>query len=89
MATAYTIIVPNPEGVPASVEVHITAMRPDGKALSREELMALAAAYPAPTAEGRAAVEAAIARAPSRASKASTKPRKPASKRAAAKRPSR
>ena len=87
MAVAYDIIIPRPDGVPASIVVRITAMREDGKPLSREELEALAKAYPPPDDETRTAVDAAIARAPSRPSKGtSTKPRKPASKRAAAKR---
>ncbi len=89
MATIYDVKVPNSPGVPEELEVPITVMRGDGEALSREELEALAAAYPPPTAEGRAAVDRAIARAPSRAPNASTKPRKATSKRAAAKRPSR
>ncbi len=91
MATAYTIVVPNPVGVPATVEVHVTAMRRDGRALSREELEALAVVYPPPTAEGRAAARAAIESAPSGAAgkraKTSVAPRKPVTKRAAAKRP--
>ena len=94
MATAYTIIAPRPAGVPEPVVVRIVATRADGKALSREELEALAAAYPPPTAEARDAVARAIARAPSRPvakakSKAvtGTKAVKVTSKRAAAKRP--
>ncbi len=87
MATIYDVKVPNPPGVPASLDVHVTVTRRDGKSLTREELAALAAAYPPPTAEGRAAVDRAIKRAPSEATKAGTKPRKQSSKRAAAKRP--
>ena len=87
MADMYTIVIPTPEGVPETVEVHVMASRRDGKPLTREELEALVAVYPPPTAEGRATMKRVIERAPSGAAKASTKPRKPASKRAAAKRP--
>lgn len=91
MATAYTTLAPRPPGVPSNIVVHLTAMRDDGKPLTREELEALSVAYPPPTAEGRSAVDAAIAAAaPSPASKkahAGTKAKKPAPKRAAAKRP--
>lgn len=96
MASTYTIVVPTPAGVPSHVEVFITAGRRDGKALTAADLAALRDAYPPPTAEGRKAVEQAIAAAPVEApaakakphAKASaTKPGKPATKRAAAKRP--
>jgi len=92
MATAYTIIVPSPAVVPSSVEVRVVAMRHDGKELSREELEALAVAYPPPTASARAEVARAINAARSKpAVKAkapvSTKARKAPAKRAAAKRP--
>lgn len=92
MAVEYSITLPRPANVPAPLVVRITVMREDGKALSREELEALREAYPPPSAQGRASVEAAIVRAPSRpAAKAkapvSTKARKAPAKRAAAKRP--
>lgn len=98
MALAYTVTLPNPPGVPASVVVRIVAMREDDKKLSREELSALAAAYPPPTEASRKAVESAIHRARSRPTE-TAKPRvkntrtkatpKAAAKRKAAKRPPR
>lgn len=81
MAIAYTVVVPNPAGVPDSVEVHVTAMRRDGKPLSGDELAAIAAAYPPP-------VEAARAHEAPPVTAAKAKRRKPAAKRAAARRPS-
>lgn len=63
--TAYTIIVPTPDELPRSLVVRTVVMRDDGAELSREDLEALAAAYPPPP-EARAAVEAAIAAAPSK-----------------------
>lgn len=97
MASTYTIVVPTPVGVPSHVEVFITAGRRDGKALTAADLAALRDAYPPPTAEGRKAVEQAIAaaapaeapaaKAKPRAKAGATKPGKPAAKRAAAKRP--
>lgn len=97
MATAYSIILPNPPGVPATITVRIVAMRDDAKALSREELEALAAAYPPPDETARAAVEGAIKRArarpaatsPSKSSKAPARPSSKTTKRKAAKRPTR
>lgn len=88
--TAYTITLPSPEGVPAGIVVRVVAMRDDGKTLSREDLVALAAAYPPPP-EARAEVDKAIADAPSRPPKATASSgdtAKPKSKRAAAKSPS-
>lgn len=94
MATTYTAVLPRPAGVPAPLLLRVVAMREDGKALSREELEALVAAYPPHSDDARGVIERAIARAPSRPAKkpkteakASTKARKPAAKRAAAKRP--
>jgi hypothetical protein len=98
MASSYTIVVPTPAGVPASVEVYVTAGRRDGKPLTRAELEALAVAFPPPTAEGRAALQGMIERAPAEVAQttkeapkakahAGTKAKKPAPKRAAAKRP--
>ncbi len=86
MATVYDVKIPNPAGVPDSLDVHVTVTRADGKAFSREELEALAKVYPPHTAEGRAALERSIARAPSGAPRSGTKPRRATSKRAAAKR---
>ncbi len=80
MANVYTVVIPRPAAVPASVEVRIVAGRPDGADLTTEELAALRAAYPAP-------VEAPSAKSKLRAKASATKPRKPAPKRAAAKRP--
>lgn len=87
MTIAYTIVVPTPAGVPASVEVHVTAMRVDGRPLTREELVALAIAYPPPTEEGRAALTRAIATASPATPKVGAKPHKAPGRRAAAKRP--
>ncbi len=75
MATAYTVTLPNPPDVPADVVVRVVAMRADTKALSREELEALARAYPPPTEASREAIERAIARAPSRPTKPAPKAR--------------
>jgi hypothetical protein len=92
-STIYDVQIASAPGLPPTLDVHVTVMRHDGKALTREELEALAAAYPPPTAEGRAAVEAAIAAAStapagkSRAKAMATKPGKSTTKRAAAKRP--
>jgi hypothetical protein len=68
------------------------ASRRDGKPLTREELEAVSALYPPPTAEGRAILAKAIAAAPRTATPkekaaASTKARKSTSRRAAARRP--
>jgi DNA-binding IclR family transcriptional regulator len=88
-STIYDVQIASAPGVPPTLAEHVTVMRHDGKALTREELEALAAAYPAPPAEGRAAVEAAIAAAsPAPAGKArtkatATKPGKATTKRAA------
>lgn len=90
MASMYTIVIPTPAGVPDTVELHIMASRRDGKALTREELEAVAALYPPPSAEGRAMLDRALAQAPTKpATKApaGTKAKKPVAKRAAAKRP--
>jgi hypothetical protein len=95
MATTYTAVLPRPDGVPAPLLVRIVVMREDGKPLSREELEALVVAYPPHTEDARGTVDRAIARAPSKtAGKApakpkatATKPGKPTTKRAAAKRP--
>ena len=102
MATAYSIILPNPPGVLAPITVRIVAMRDDAKNLSREELEALAAAYPPPDETARTHVALAIKRArsrpgaaPSKTSKASpstrpsSKTATAAPKRKAAKRPTR
>lgn len=98
MAVAYTIVVPTPAGVSRTIEVHVTAMRHDGKPLTREELEALVAAYPPPTAEGRAAIARVLADLPPtrpatkagpRAKTAAAKPRRAPAKRAAARRPAR
>ena len=75
--TAYTIIAPTPAGLPSNIVVRVVAMRDDGKKLSREELEALAAAYPPPAAQ-RAAVRQAIEDAPERpAARAKRAPSKP------------
>lgn len=90
MASMYTIVIPTPAGVPETVELHIMASRRDGQALTREELAAVAALYPPPSAEGRVMLERTLALAPTKpATKASagTKAKKPVAKRAAAKRP--
>jgi CheY-like chemotaxis protein len=58
MAKIYDVQISNPPGVPAALEVHLRVKRRDGKALSRDDLTALAAAYPS----AEAAVESAIAR---------------------------
>lgn len=81
--TLYTLIVPTEPKLPAGLVTRITVQRADGGEFSREELEAIAAAYPPPP-EARAAVEAAIAAAPSKptrrasASAASRKAQKPA-----------
>ena len=80
MATAYSVTVPNPPGVPAPLVVRVTVMRADAQPLSREELEVLARAYPPTSEASRQGIEAAIARAPAH-------PSKPAAK-APAKRPS-
>lgn len=92
MAVEYSVVLPRPAHVPAPLVVRITVMREDGKSFSREELEALREAYPPPSAQGRAAVEAAIVRAPSRPAakvkvNARTKVTKAPAKRTAAKRP--
>ncbi len=87
-ATTYTAVIPRPDDLPASLLVRVVVMREDGKALSREELEALRHAYPPHSADARGTVDRAIAGAPSRVAKApaGTKPRRPAAKRAAARR---
>jgi len=90
MASMYTIVIPTPVGVPETVELHIMASRRDGLPLTREELEAVAALYPPPSAEGRAMLERTIERAltkPVTKATTGTKAKKPAPKRAAAKRP--
>ena len=82
MANFYNAVIPRPEGIPATVEVRVFAGRIDGGNLTTEELAALRAVYP--RAEGDDAAEAPSR--PVRKTKAGTKARKPASKRAAAKR---
>lgn len=64
MASSYTIVVPTPPELPPTLEVYVTVGRRDRKALTREELEALAAVYPPPTREGRVAVEKLAAEAP-------------------------
>lgn len=63
MATAYTMNIPSPSGLPESLNVRVVGMRNDGKALTREDLTALAALYPPTSDESRKAVEASIKRA--------------------------
>ncbi len=94
MADLYTIVIPTPAGVPDTVELHVMASRRDGKPLTREELEAVSALYPPPTAEGcrmlARAIEAApsaVEATPARRTSSGTKARKPTAKRAAAKRP--
>lgn len=86
-ATIYDVQIPNVTGIPPTLDVHITVMRHDGRPLTRAELEALAAVYPPPTAEARAALDRAIEVAPSVAAEPTTpvakpraKARKPASK---------
>lgn len=84
--TAYTIIAPTPAGLPSNIVVRVVAMRDDGKKLSREELEALAAAYPPPAAQ-RAAVRQAIEDAPERpAARAKRAPSKASTSTTSAKR---
>lgn len=75
-ATLYTVIVPTDPRLPAGLVTRITVQRADGGEFSREELEALAAAYP-PPAEARSNVKHAIATA-KKAPKAAPKPRKAA-----------
>lgn len=82
MANVYTVVIPRPAAIPASVEVRIVAGRPDGGDLTAEELEALRATYPsASPAEVRPAAKA------KRPKASATKPAKPSAKRAAARRP--
>jgi hypothetical protein len=83
MANFYNAVIPRPAGIPETVEVRVFAGRLDGGDLTAEELAALREVFPAlggvveakekPAARVRAA--------------AGTKAKKPAPKRAAAKRP--
>jgi len=87
MANVYTVVIPRPAAIPTTVEVRIVAGRPDGEDLTAEELAALRATYPnlvasKPPVPARRAKPEAKAKAP-----AGTTARKPAPKRAAAKRP--
>ncbi len=86
MANFYNAVIPRPEGIPATVEVRVFAGRVDGGELTAEELAALRAVFPS-----AAPVEASSSKATpttkARRSPAGTKARKPAAKRAAAKRP--
>lgn len=74
MTTAYTTPVkPEALNLPRTLMVQVTAVRVDGDDLTREELEALAAAFP-PPAKHRAEVGRAIARATE--NEAATAPRK-------------
>lgn len=62
MANIYDVKISPPAGLSAELEVRVTVMRRDGKAFSREELAAIAAAYPASTVGARAVDDRAVAR---------------------------
>lgn len=83
MANAYTLILPNAEGVPRSVVVRLVAMREDGGRLTRGEMEALVKAYPPPA---ELAAEFANAVAASKPATKSAKPNKPMPTRASPKR---
>ena len=89
MATAYTTPIPTPPALPAHLRVHVLVMRDDGRDLTPEDIAAAQATYPVPvTADADAGVIGKTKpTGKARAKATATKPGKPATKRAAAKRP--